>query len=223
MRQIFLIFCALPAVAQAPLNGFADNGLDREVVAAAQFNLTRITDQNQLRDFIGAGILVKVPARGAGFVLDDRIGGHASANGNLYRSARPYTERFLTRLGAQFVARFHGRHFVVTSLARTCAYQERLRRSNHNAAPCEKTSHTTGATLDLRWSDLTGRERRWIEGVLTSLEAQGLIQATKEHFQMVYHVMVYPPYRSYHPMPPSLPQHKHQHTQGRLARVHRPR
>lgn len=198
MRYLIMVFCVARTATAQSLSGFSDNGLAREVAATQQYNLTRLTDQKHLRQFLDAQILVRVPMRGTGFELDYRIGGHANANAHLYRTARPYTKRFVTRLGAQFAIRFPGRRFVVTSLARTCAYQERLRRRNPNAAPCEKTSHTTGATIDIRWLELRRAERRWMESVMLSLERQGLVQATKELGQPVYHVMVYPPYRAHH-------------------------
>lgn len=199
MRYLIATLCMTRIAVAQSLNGFADNGLAREVAAAAQYNLTRLTDQDHLRQFIDAQILVQAPARGPGFTLDYRMGGHATKNRGLYRAARPYTKRFITRLGAQFAAAFPGRRFTVTSLVRTCAYQERLRRHNRNAASCEKTSHTTGVTVDIRWLELRTAEKRWIEGVLVSLERQGLVQATKENGQAVYHVMVYPPYRTHRP------------------------
>lgn len=205
MRYLIMALCVVRGAAAEPsLNGFVDNGLAREVLATQQYNLTRLINQKHLRQFLDAQILVEVPIRGTGFELDYRIGGHADANEHLYRTARPYTRRFVTRLGAQFAMRFPGRRFVVTSLVRTCAYQERLRRHNSNAAPCEKTSHTTGATVDIRWLELRRAERRWMESVLLPLERQGLIQATKENGQPVYHVMVYPPYRTHHPSSVSI-------------------
>lgn len=200
MRSLvsFMIL-ALPArAATQSLDGFADRGLDREIAAVERFNLTRLRDQEQLRVFIGARILIRIPNRRAGYILDDRVGYHATKNRHLYGYSRPYTVRFIRRLGAQFALRFPGRHFTVTSLVRTCAYQKRLARGNGNATTCEKSSHVTGATADIRWSDLNRAERRWMEGTLLTLERRGLIQATKENGQPVYHVMVYPHYMRYH-------------------------
>lgn len=195
-----LMILAMPArAATQSLDGFADRGLDREVAAVERFNLTRLRDQEQLRIFIEARILVRVPNRRAGFILNDRVGYHATKNRHLYGYARPYTSRFIRRLGAQFALRFPGRHFVVTSLVRTCMYQRRLARGNGNATTCEKSSHVTGTTIDIRWSDLSRMERRWMEGSLLTLERRGLIQATKENGQPVYHVMVYPHYMHYRP------------------------
>lgn len=195
MRAIvMLVFLPLAARGQTvSLSGAADSALAREVEAAARFELTRLEDQAHLRRFIGEGLLVRVPNSGRGFVIDYRIGGRATANRHLYRYARPYTRCFIERLADQYRRKFGGR-LHVNSLVRTCRYQERLAHGNDNAVSCDQSSHVTGATVDIGYIGIPRRGRRWIEGVLLELERAGLVQATKERGQAVYHVMVYPTY-----------------------------
>ncbi len=178
---------------QASLNAFQDNGAAREAEAVLKYDLTRLRDQQHLKQFIDAGLLARVPDNGLGFYTDRGIGGHADLNRVYYRYARPYALRFIRRLGKQFHEKFR-RSFVVTSLVRTCKYQERLQSGNPNAIPCDRTSHITGATVDISYSFMNSAQRTWIEGVLLRLEERGFIQATKERIQPVYHVMVYPQY-----------------------------
>lgn len=195
MRRI-LLSCLLGATAEAQqvsLAAMTDNGLAREVAAAERFELTRLEDQAHLRRFIETKLLVRVPDRGRGFVVDYRVGSHATANRHLYRYARLYTRCFIERLAGQYRRKFGGQ-LRVNSLARTCRYQERLARRNGNAVPCDQSSHVTGATVDIGYLGVPKRGKRWIEGVLLELERADLVQATKEHGQPVYHVMVYPTY-----------------------------
>ncbi|MDP3985580.1 MAG: DUF5715 family protein [bacterium] len=201
MMRLLVALCAFvvssPALAQVSLNAYADRGLEREGEAVKRFNLTRLTDQEMLKRLISQGHLVEVPKRGKGFTLGS-IGGHASRNRHLYRYVRTYTKRFIVRFSEQYAARF-GRSYRIGSLVRTCKYQERIARRNGNAAACADTSHTTGATVDLNWRTMTPAGRKWAESVLLDLEARNLIQATKEHGQPVYHVMVYPTYARWNP------------------------
>ncbi len=200
MRVIITLFLVVPCLAraEASLNSFVDGGLDREQEAVRRYDLTRLRDQEHLHRFVRVGLLVAVPEHGTGFYLDPRIGGHADGNHWLYRYARAYTRRLIVRLGAQYHARF-GDAFMVTSLVRTCRYQERLARKNANAVGCDETSHVTGATVDIHRGTMRPRAREWVRRVLIELEARELVQATEERGQPVFHVMVFPEYARYDP------------------------
>ena len=194
---LVVLACAGFSKASPSLNGFEDRGLAHEGDAVQRHDLTRFIDQAQLKRAIDQKLVVRVPDKAPGFYLDSRIGRHASKNRQYYRYARPYTLRFLRRLGQQYQTKFHDT-FMVSSLVRTCRYQERIAGGgNGNAAKCEETSHTTGATVDLHLRTMTPKGREWMRGVLLSLEAKGLILATEEHGQPVFHVMVLPPYQNY--------------------------
>jgi hypothetical protein len=133
---------------------------------------------------------MQVPERGPGYQLGN-IGAH-SANPNLYRHLLPQSLYFLGALGRAFEAQFPGRRFTVTSLVRSETYQRALMRGNGNAAAIERTSHTTGATMDIAWNTLTRRHRAWIQHYLATEERAGFIQATQERVQRVFHIMVFP-------------------------------
>lgn len=196
---LLLFFAPLYASAKTPSgNAYQDRGLDREGAAVKKYKLTRIPDIAALKRMIRQGHIVRVPDKGDGFILDRRIGSNEPkrANQAYFRYARPFTARFLKRLGHQYAQKFK-RRFVITSLVRTCDYQNRLARTNDNAANCRQTSHTTGATFDMRYGSMPKANISWLTLAFLELESKHLLQATKEQGQPVFHVMVYPPYMRY--------------------------
>ena len=115
------------------------------------------------------------------------------------RYLRPWTKLFLTRLSAQFRARF-GKPLRITSLLRTASYQHALRGRNRNAAPASgprASSHLTGASLDISKKGLRGAEIAWLRRVLLSLKNQGYLYAIEEFRQPNFHIMVYRNYDDY--------------------------
>jgi ribosomal protein S19E (S16A) len=83
---------------------------------------------------------------------------------------------------------------------RTVSSQLRLARWNENAADAtgdDRSSHLTGATIDIskRWMSPAGQE--WIREVLYSLREAGYIYAIEEFYQPTFHIMVYPKYAQY--------------------------
>lgn len=186
------LFCLMSSVASAQpsLRARTDCGLGREVAAVRLFRLTRFRNDQQLARAITRGLLTEIPARGPGYELG-AIGVHSS-NPHLYRHARRFTLYFLGRLGRDFSGAFRGHRFIVTSLVRSERYQRILMRGNPNAAAVRRTSHTTGATMDIAWSTLSEAERAWMRTYLRAEEGSGYIQATEERAQRVFHVMVFP-------------------------------
>lgn len=113
-----------------------------------------------------------------------------------YRYARPWTKLFLARLGRQYHTRFEQR-LRVTSLVRTEGRQRHLAQINLNAASAKglsRSSHLTGATVDISKRFMSLAEIRWIRSALYLLHTQGYIYAVEEFGQPVFHIMVY---RSY--------------------------
>ena len=116
-----------------------------------------------------------------------------------YRYLRPWTKLFLDRLSGQFRRRF-GKPLRISSLTRTVAYQNSLRRANGNAASSygEKRSvHLTGACVDISKKNLRSRERSWMRTVLASLKEKGYLFPVEEFRQPNFHVMVYRNYPEY--------------------------
>jgi hypothetical protein len=177
------------------LQGGLDS-IQKEMDVMAQYGLTPIQDEVELRRLIDAGKLVRVPMRGNGFVLDlEQIGEYALPGDKLlYHHALPRVRCFLSRLGDQFKATF-GRPYPLTSLVRDCAYTKRVARGNANAIACKRSSHPTGSSADLSHKNMSRAQRKWVAKQLLALEGSGLIQATKEGVrQATFHVMVYPTY-----------------------------
>lgn len=151
--------------------------MDLQNRIARQHDYTYIDTPERVRYFADQGWLVRVqPNRD--FAL------HAVS----FPYARPEVELFIRRLGSQY-RRACGEQLVVTSLTRPRNRQPR------NAS--ERTVHPTGMALDLRYS-WDKNCRSWLEDVLTSLERQGVLEATLERRPRHYHVALFPSqYASY--------------------------
>lgn len=151
--------------------------MDLQNRIAQQHDYTYIDTADRVRFFAEKGWLVRVePNRD--FAL------HAVS----FPYARPEVAMFVTRLASQY-HRACGEQLVVTSLTRPREKQPR------NAS--ERTVHPTGMALDLRYS-WDRNCRRWLEDVLTSLERQGVLEATLERSPRHYHVALFPhQYASY--------------------------
>lgn len=154
-------------------------------------NLSRMANSAMVKRFARHGYLVSVPSSGRSYYLN-----HVRPS---ERYCRPWTKLFLDRVSRQYQARFHQR-LRVTSLVRTVGSQQRLAEWNNNAADAtgaERSSHLTGATIDIskRWMSPAGQE--WLREVLYSLREAGYLYAIEEFYQPTFHIMVYPKYAQY--------------------------
>ncbi len=100
-------------------------------------------------------------------------------------------------------AEIFGHTFQVNSAVRTAKRQLEIARGdkvfppNGNTAPVsgpKKSSHLTGATIDIAKVGLTKAELDWLRKKLLALEAEDRIEATEEQDQLVFHVMVFRTY-----------------------------
>lgn len=165
-----LLLLAAPPVQAQSLRG-SPRSLDRQNRIAREHDYTFLRDGRQVDRFVSAGYLV--PIRGN---RDYEL--HAVS----FPYARPEVELFVRRLAGQYRSAC-GEKLVVTSLTRPRNSQPR------NAS--EQSVHPTGMALDLRLSN-DRRCRSWIEGVLTSLERAGILEATRERYPAHYHVALFP-------------------------------
>jgi hypothetical protein len=166
---------ASPVGAQS-LSGSA-RSLDVQNAQARRHDFTYIANSSQVRRFVESGYLVPVRAN-RDFDL------HAVS----FPYARPEGELFIRRLASQYRAAC-GEKLVVTSLTRPQSRQPR------NAS--DRSVHPTGMAIDLRYSG-NRNCRRWLEGVLISLEGAGVLEATRERYPAHYHIALFPrPYASY--------------------------
>lgn len=177
-------------------------GIKKEEAAAQRHRLTRFADQAALQRAVNQKLLVRVPDTGIGFAIDAEVGKHADKNQELYRYARVYTHNFIHVLGERYNKVSNGGSFVISSLVRTCKYQQRIakRERNHNAVTCDKTTHTTGATIDIMRSLIPPEYRSWFRAELARVSQTGTVLVKQENHQPVYHVMVLPTYRVKQPI-----------------------
>lgn len=154
----------------ASLQGSRDSVLMQNRVAQ-QHSYSFLETSREVQGFASDGLLVQVrPTR----YLDLADVSHPYA--------RPAVKTFVERLARQYYDAT-GEKLVVTSLTRPTSQQP------HNAS--ELSVHPAGMAADLRVPrSRTGR--RWLEGVLLSLEDKGILEATRERRPPHYHVAVFP-------------------------------
>lgn len=165
--------------------------LARENAAADRQDLSRIRDRRTLRRFVRAGLLVRVPEATHTFWV--------AGVPDWLRVTRPWTKRFIEQLAAGLHALFDTR-LKVTSLTRTADVQRALTTWNGNAAPADgriRSSHLTGASIDLSKQPLGEREILWLRHVLRRLARQGWLYAIEELQQAHFHVFVFRRYAAY--------------------------
>jgi hypothetical protein len=178
------------AGAGSGLTATADSQRIQNRQADAQ-HLSRMVDVAMVRKFRRLGLLVPVRTSTSTYYL------HAIPA--RLRYLRPWSRQFLTRLSRQFYSHFHTR-LRVTGLIRTAHFQQRLDVVNANAAAAsgpERSSHLTGATLDISKRFMPRAGQRWMRRVLSQLRAQGVLYAIEEYHQPCFHVMVYRNYLDY--------------------------
>lgn len=147
-------------------------GLMRQVHAARAHGYTYLQNEQQVRDFVRKGYLVRLPG--------DR--NYQLKPGLPFPYARPEVKLFVERLGEQYRDAC-GEQLVVTSLTRPKNRQPR------NSSPL--SVHPTGMAMDLR---VSGRRscRAWLERALVNLERTGVLEAARERRPPHYHVVLFP-------------------------------
>ena len=170
-----------------PLRG-SHEILVRQNVVADRDGLDRIQDDADLERMRTAHMLSAIPESGA-LNVDDRLPSNR-------RYARPWTVQFLVTLSRAHYARFHS-PLIVTSAVRTVEFQQRLQRTNGNAAPAEgetASPHLTGQAIDIGKKGLSITEIAWLRGYLLPLSQQGRIDVEEEFQQACFHISVYKKY-----------------------------
>lgn len=160
---------------------------------ADAYHLARMRSRAMIEQFAEAGYLVAVPPETRSYYL------HGVPSS--YSYLRPWANRFLGQISREYYSRFH-QQLRVTSLIRTVPLQRRLARRNSNAADAtgdDRSSHLTGATLDISKHSMSAREKMWLRRTLVDFEKGGYLYAVEEFEQPCFHVMVFPNYRDYVP------------------------
>ncbi|MSR22407.1 MAG: LysM peptidoglycan-binding domain-containing protein [Gemmatimonadetes bacterium] len=151
--------------------------LDRQDAQAGAHDYTLLRTSTQLRRFVEEGYLIPIVGE-SDFELVEVS----------FPFARPEVKLFVERLASQYRTAC-GEKLVVTSLTRPLSLQP--------ANASDRSVHPAGMAVDLRRSS-RGRCRAWLEPVLLSLEAHGVVEATRERNPPHYHVAVFPrPYARY--------------------------
>jgi LysM repeat protein len=156
------------------------SALDKQNAQARAHDYTYIRDESQLTTFVQQGYLTAV-----------RAGSNFDLNQVTYPYVRPEVKLFLDRLGPQYRSAC-GEKLVVTGMVRPLSFQKRIPNGS------DRSVHPTGMAVDMRSAGLSTACRRWLENVFLDLEAQGVLEATKERNPAHYHVVVFPqPYARY--------------------------
>jgi hypothetical protein len=147
--------------------------------------LTRVQDDADLLDLRREKKLVPLPESSA-LTVDYRLPENR-------RFSRPWTATFLAVLARDYYASFHS-PLQVDSAVRTVAVQQRLVRTNGNAAPSTgdtASPHLTGQAVDIGKGGLTHTQIAWLRTYLQPLIDQGKIDVEEEFQQACFHISVY--------------------------------
>jgi len=170
-----------------PLKGSREILLHQNEVADRD-GLTRVQDDRDLEEMRSRRMLVALPVN-AGMQVDERLPSNR-------RYCRPWTAAFLETLARAHYAHFHTA-LQVNSAVRTVEFQQRLIRTNGNAAPAEgetASQHLTGQAVDLAKHGLSLSEIAWMRGYLLPLVQEGKIDVEEEFQQACFHISVYKKY-----------------------------
>jgi Family of unknown function (DUF5715) len=157
-------------------------------VVADEEGLSRIQDDGELDDMRDSRQLVAIP-KVQGMKVEEGLPTNR-------RYCRPWTAQFLAALAQAHYVRFHSA-LQVNSAVRTVEVQERLLRTNGNAAPAEgetASPHLTGQAVDLGKHGLSLAEIAWMRGYLKPLVEQGKVDVEEEFQQACFHISVYKKY-----------------------------
>lgn len=178
MRRRTTIALALACLLAAPLSAEetatlrgSRASMERQNRIARSADFAFLRTAAQVLGAVAAGVLAVLEGN------DDYV-----VDGASYPFAHAAVRTFVERLGSQYRASC-GERLVVTSLTRP------VREQPWNAS--RLSVHPAGMAVDLRVSERPSC-RRWLERALLGLEANGLVDATREHAPPHYHVAVFP-------------------------------
>lgn len=176
---------------------FSVNGQKRNVIepspeyvmhlnAAKSHNVEIIKNKKQLNKLSDQGKLVKVKQRGYGYRIDNLTHSHPYLV--------PKGRTILNEMAREFVSKTGQNFFVVTSMTRTAADQDRLRNVNSNASSND-SSHSFGSAIDIsyvRFNNVKGPNQKLeqnLEDILKQFEKAGKIYFVKERNMKCFHII----------------------------------
>lgn len=181
-------------VMPAPLKG-SHEILVHQNEMADRDRLARVQDDDDLSMMRKKAMLVALPV-GSAMQVDERLPSNR-------RYCRPWTANFLAVLARAHYARFRTA-LQINSAVRTVDVQQRLLRTNGNAAPSAgetASPHLTGQAVDIAKRGLSLSEIAWMRGYLLPFIAEGKIDVEEEFQQSCFHISVY---KKYVPAGPAL-------------------
>lgn len=155
--------------------------------AAKRHNVGLVKDKSHLNTLVSKGKLVSIKQKGYGYRIDRLTHSHAYLV--------PKGRTVLNGIARDFVKKTGQNFFVITSLTRTTADQNRLRRVNSNASSND-SSHSYGAALDIsyvRFNNRLGANQKLeshLESVLKQYQKSGKIYFVKERHSRCFHIIV---------------------------------
>lgn len=153
---------------------------------AQSFNIPIIESNEHMDSLVLANKLVSVPEIGEGYRVQKLTHSRAFLNEPAYLLLKEIASNFYKETG---------KDLSISSLTRTVASQNKLRRVNGNAAKGD-SAHNYGASFDIsynKYNEVTGRNyalERMTEGILNQLADQGKIYFIKERGQPCFHVTI---------------------------------
>jgi hypothetical protein len=176
-------------IVPAPLKGSHEILVHQNLMADDE-GLERIVDDGDLARLRASHELVNFPESAS-----LRVNPEMAAD---RRCARVWTVRFATDIARQYYARFR-QPLMVSSAARTVAYQLHLQRTNGNAVGVGgdiASPHLTGQAIDFGKSGMSLAQIAWMRAYLKPLMDAGKLDVEEEFQQACFHISVY---RSYMP------------------------
>ncbi len=165
---IAFLFFAYPVQAQSLVG--SRTSMQRQNQAAINYGYTFIENSQAITNFVNSGRLVKVNATK-----------YLELSNVSYPYTRPAVLLFLDRLSAQYRSSCDEK-LTITSLTRP------INKQPANAS--EDSVHPAGMAVDLR-IPAQRKCRSWLEKTLLELEAEGVLDVTRERKPAHYHVAVF--------------------------------
>lgn len=184
-RFIYLLLFTIPFVSFAQIKPTKEYLMHLD--AAKSHNVGIVKDKAHLNKLSKKGTLVSIKQRGYGYRIDNLTHSHAYLV--------PKGRTFLTDLARDFVKQAGQNFFVVTSLTRTEADQNRLRKVNSNASSNE-SSHSFGAALDISYIRFNHKKEpnlkleKILEDLLKQYQNTGKIYFVKERKSRCFHIII---------------------------------
>lgn len=158
----------------------------KHLKAAKAHNVELIKNKKQLNKLVDKGKLVKVKQRGYGYRIEHLTHSHPYLV--------PRANVLLGEIAREFVKQTGQNFFVVTSMTRTEADQDRLRGINPNASSND-SSHSFGSAIDIsyvRFNHKKGANQKLenhLEEILKQFEKSGKIYFVKEKKMKCFHII----------------------------------